>query len=54
MKPRNHLVKQALFRKAGSHKKSEKALRKKENDLIKNVFRTEKFSKEDFSIVKVL
>ena len=29
-KERNHLVKLALFRKAGSHKKSNKAIRKNE------------------------
>jgi len=29
-KERNYLVKLALFRKAGSHKKSNKALRRKE------------------------
>jgi hypothetical protein len=28
--PRNHLVKLALFRKAGSHKKSNKAIRRLE------------------------
>jgi hypothetical protein len=29
-KPRNHLVKLALFRKAGSHRKSNKAVRRSE------------------------
>lgn len=36
MKQRNYLVKHALFRKAGSHKKTNKALRKAEKQSKKD------------------
>ena len=34
--PRNYLVKLALFRKAGSHRKSNKAIRRNDKVKIKN------------------
>ena len=34
--PRNPFVKMALFRKAGTHRKSNKALRKAENQKVRS------------------
>lgn len=38
-KERNQFVAPALFRKAGAHRKSNKALRKSENDSVKQLTR---------------
>lgn len=36
MKPRNYLIKVAMFKKAGAHRKSRKALRKLENQKLRD------------------
>ena len=46
LRPRNPTVQHVLFRKAGAHRQSEKALRKQLNDEL----RSKSSSKEDFSL----